>query len=184
MAGRAPVAQAASSAGVSPASTAKAGGIPKGRGFITPALQHRTGLIRLIHVARRDLAMADDSYRNIVAQCANGKTSSGDCDVAELEAVLKHLKACGFKVKPKAGGRPLADDGQSRKMRALWLELHAAGKVRDPSEAALAAFCKRHTGVEALQWLTAAQASRLIEHLKQWQRRTVAPASSPASVEA
>ncbi len=135
----------------------------------------RARLIRLIHVARRDLAMADDSYRNIVAQCANGKTSAADCEVDELEAVLRHLKACGFKVKPakaaKTATRALADDGQSRKLRALWLTLHQAGTVRDPSEAALAAFCKRHTGVEALQWLTAAQASRRIEHLKQWLAR-------------
>lgn len=161
MAVRAPVAQA------SRLRPPKSGGTPA----LQPRPADRLRLIRLIHVARRDLAMPDDSYRNIVAQVASGKTSSGDCDVDELEAVLKHLKACGFKVKPKAGGRPLADDGQSRKMRALWLALHDAGKVRDPSEAALAAFCRRHTGVEALQWLTAAQASRLIEHLKQWLAR-------------
>ena len=63
----------------------------------------RTHLIRLIHVARRDLDMADDTYRTLVAQLAAGKTSSADCTIPELERIIDHLKKAGFKVrKPKA----------------------------------------------------------------------------------
>ena len=131
----------------------------------------RTSLIRLIHVARRDLALDDDDYQAIIKAQASGKTSSADCSLEELESVVSHLKRCGFQVKPKAGVRKLADDSQSRKIRALWLSLHQVGTVRDPSEAALSKFCKRHTGVDSLQWVTSSQASRLIEHLKQWQLR-------------
>lgn len=36
----------------------------------------------------------------------------------------------------------MADDLQSNN-RALWLDLHAKGAVRNPSEAALASFAKR-----------------------------------------
>lgn len=135
----------------------------------------RARLIKLIHVARRDLAMAEDSYRAVIVGASKGRTSSSkDLLVPELETALDHMKRCGFHVKPgkKAQqSRPLANDLQSRKIRALWLELHQSGKVRDPSEAALASFLKRMAGVEALQWLNAAQASRIIEYLKQWQAR-------------
>lgn len=135
----------------------------------------RDRLIRLLHVARRDLAMAEDSYRALIVQVSGGRASSSkDLRVDELEAALTHMKRCGFRVKAGNGAashRPLASDDQSRKIRALWLELAATGAVRDPSEAALAAFVRRHTGVEALQWLTSHQASRIIEHLKRWRLR-------------
>lgn len=135
----------------------------------------RDRLIRLLHVARRDLAMAEDVYRAVIAQASGGRASSSkDLRLDELEAAITHMKRCGFRVRPGNGAastRPLAGDEQSRKIRALWLDLAAAGAVRDPSEATLAAFCRRHTGVEALQWLTSHQASRVIEHLKRWLRR-------------
>lgn len=138
----------------------------------------RVRLIKLIHVARRDLAMAEDSYRAVIVGASKGRTSSSkDLRVNELEAALDHMKRCGFSVKPAKKAqqsRPLANDQQSRKIRALWLSLHQAGKVRDPAESALASFVKRMTGVEALQWLTGAQASRIIENLKHWKDRVQA----------
>lgn len=56
-------------------------------------------------------------------------------------------------------------------MRGLWLELHELGYVEDPAESALAAWVVRETKVEALQWLTTAQAQQTIEKLKQWRDR-------------
>jgi phage gp16-like protein len=132
----------------------------------------RARLIKLLHVGRRELGMAEDSYRAVIASASQGRTqSSKDLRVSELESALEHLKKCGFVVAPAkkaATTRPLANDAQSRKIRALWLSLHGAGKVRDPSEAALVAFVGRMCRVDALQWLTSPQASRVIEHLKQW----------------
>jgi len=133
--------------------------------------EKRQRLIRLIHVGRRDLGMADDSYRAALMTIA-GKTSSADLTIPELERVLEHLKRCGFKVRSKGGTRALADDEQSSKIRALWLDLHAKGAVRNASEAALAAFVKRMTGVAALQWLSSKQSSEVIEMLKKWSERT------------
>lgn len=132
--------------------------------------QTRQKLIRLIHVAKRDLAMADDDYRGVLQSVA-GKASSADLSASELERVLAHLKRCGFKVRTNKGGRAQADDSQSRMIRGLWIELADLGVVHNRSEEALAAFVKRMTGVDALSWLTAAQASRMIEHLKQWRDR-------------
>jgi len=141
---------------------------------MSPARAHtlRPRLIRLIHVAKRDLAMDDDTYRALLVACT-GQESSTRLTDAELNTVLAHMKRRGFKVRHAAGKskRPLAQRLQDKKIRALWLSLHKMGAVRDSSEAALAAYIKRITGVDALQWLDIGQASRVIETLKQWQDR-------------
>lgn len=134
----------------------------------------RNRLIKLIHVARRELQMEDDTYRLMLAGIRelDGVTSTADLSVPNLMKVLDVLKQKGFKVRPnKAGKRPKADDRQSKKIRSLWLALHDLGAVRNPSEEALANFVQGRTGVAALQWLTTVQASQVIEHLKQWQSR-------------
>jgi phage gp16-like protein len=138
----------------------------------------RTRLIRLIHVARRELEMDEDTYRIFLANLPglDGATSCKDLAIPKLRLVLDAFKLRGFKVRPKAGAstnkRPLADDPQSKLIRHLWLKLHAAGAVRDPSEQALGAFVKAMTKVGALQWLSSYQASKVIEHLKSWLART------------
>ena len=139
-----------------------------------PSNPNRLRLIKLIHVARRELRMDADTYRLMLAgmKGLDGATSTADLSVPNLLRVLEQLKQKGFKVRPnKAGKRPLADDDQSKKIRSLWLALHDLGEVRDSSEAALAKFVLSMTRVSALQWLSTAQASRVIENLKQWQYR-------------
>ena len=61
-----------------------------------------------------------------------------------------------------------AVDGQIKKIRALWLELHGIGAVRNPSELALGRFVKRMVGVDYHGWLDIDNAQKVIEHLKQW----------------
>lgn len=136
--------------------------------------EQRKRLIRLIHVGKNELHMADDTYRGIVAAHANGKTSTADCTLPELDRVLAHIKSAGFKVrKPKAARpaerRPLDPSAEAAKARALWLWLHQVGIVKNPSEAALAAFAKRTCGVDALQW--ARRLDKLIEGIKAWSAR-------------
>ncbi|WP_097424989.1 regulatory protein GemA, partial [Escherichia coli] len=95
-------------------------------------------------------------------------------DTTQLNCVLESMKRKGFRVKPAgkaSSGLPLDNHPQSRKIRALWLEMAAAGIVRDRSENALARWIKRETGISALRWLNTEQASSVIEKLKKWQRR-------------
>ncbi|MGP8438774.1 regulatory protein GemA, partial [Paraburkholderia fungorum] len=98
-------------------------------------------------------------------------TSAGELDDAGRRAYLAHLKKLGFKPVRRAGERTQADDAQSRKIRAIWLTLHALGAVRNPSESALAAYVQRTTRVAALQWLNARQTETVIESLKKWAMR-------------
>ena len=125
--------------------------------------------IQLIKIAQKQLGMDDESYRDILFTLTR-KRSSTELDFAERKKVLSHFEACGFK-RTKPQTRKLADDPQSQKIRALWLQLHQEGKVRNPSESALAAFVKRQTGRDALQWLNGKEASGVIEDLKKWLAR-------------
>ncbi|WP_240920388.1 gp16 family protein [Metapseudomonas otitidis] len=140
-----------------------------------PPNPNRTRLIKLIHVGRRELGMDDETYRLMLAgmKGLGGATSTADLTVPNLYRVLEQLKQKGFKVRPnKNTKRPLAADPQSKKIRSLWLQLHAIGAVRDPAEEALTKFVHGMTQVEALQWLSSEQASQVIENLKKWLART------------
>lgn len=135
------------------------------------ATHQRQRLIRLIHVAKRDLAMDEETYRAAL-QRVGKKDSAAAMTIPELEKVLEHLKRSGFKVRSKRKpSRALALDAESRKIRALWLFLHQLGAVKNPAEEALAAYVKRITGVDALQWLSGDQSETLIETLKKWAMR-------------
>lgn len=130
-------------------------------------------LIQLIHIARSDLQMDEDTYRQML-QGLTGKASTKWMDNTQLNRVLESMKKKGFRIKPAGKAKsdlPLDNHPQSKKIRALWLEMAAAGTVRDSSEQALALWVKRETGISALRWLSNEQASSVIEKLKKWQRR-------------
>ncbi|WP_168224676.1 gp16 family protein [Rhodoferax aquaticus] len=130
----------------------------------------RKSELALIHMARSHFSMTRDDYVYVLRELT-GKESSADLNAVERERVIKHFKAKGFQVKPTGKAkqtRTLAQDAQSRKVRAIWLMLHVLGQVRDPSEVALAAYTKRMAKVDALQW---ANHFAVIEGLKGWAMR-------------
>lgn len=134
--------------------------------------------IKKIHALKGALQMDEDTYRLTLS--SYGVKSSTKLSVATADELLQDLegKALAAGVweqrkparKAKAT-RKLADDPQSKKIRALWIELHEAGKVKNSAEAALAAYVMRMTGVAALQWLNPKEASTVIEALKKWLAR-------------
>jgi phage gp16-like protein len=132
----------------------------------------------LLRVGKEQLGWDDEFYYGIWlpmqgATLKDGKYSASTLSNTQLFTALETMKGQGFKIKPGAKPqRKQADDAQSKKIRALWLDLHQAGVVRNPDESALAAYVKRQTGIAALQWLSTAQGSTVIEALKQWLQRT------------
>lgn len=133
----------------------------------------RNGLIGKIHVAKKQLALSDESYRALLKR-ATGKESCTDMDLGELEAVLTDMKRVGFKPRPKTKKKSMtaiAKSHQARKIRAFWLMLHNLGEIQDSSEEALGAFVGRTTKVESLQWLTTDQADQAIKALRGWLER-------------
>ncbi|MFU8924935.1 gp16 family protein [Acinetobacter puyangensis] len=138
--------------------------------------------IQLIHVAKSQLQLEDELYREIL-ESTTGKTSTTQMTIAQLEAVLDRFKQLGFTVesKNKSGVNNLASDDQSRLIRHLWLLLYNAGEVRNSSELALVAFVEKQAGVSALQFLSTDSASRVIERLKKWCNRKGVEITRPQS---
>jgi phage gp16-like protein len=128
-------------------------------------------MIAKINIARQQLGMIEDDYRQMVFT-ATGRTSLKELDDRQLETVIERLKALGFKPLPKAGGgRKPAAHPMARKARAMWISLHQLGLVRNPSEDALEAFAKRQLGCDRLIWARQSDAYRLIEALKAMAKR-------------
>lgn len=132
---------------------------------------YRNGLIKLIHVARRELNLDELAYRAILKAQGGGESLSS-MPIDGMTKVLDYLKAQGFKVRKTSGDRKQATGKDARKVRALWLFLHELGAVRDPSEAALTAYVKRIAKVDDMQWMRGSyRIEPVIETLKQWALR-------------
>lgn len=142
--------------------------------------------IKLIHIAKAALGMDEGSYRALLAAKGNGATSSKQLSAAQRQAVLQHLKACGFVVQPKPGSAAAKANGWARtaemtKLRALWWALADVGAVTRPADHqacddAIDAWAVRqlstHTPkLDALRFASGAQMRELIEALKKWCRR-------------
>lgn len=127
--------------------------------------------IKLIHIAKSQLNLDDDTYRHLLLNVTK-KTSTKDMTVWELEKVVTSLKTKGFKVtSSKKAGKITATEPVHKKIRSLWLELADAGVVKNRSEKAINSYVKRITGVEVMDWLNTVQAMRVIESLKCWLAR-------------
>lgn len=135
--------------------------------------QQRNSDLAKIHIAKQQLGMDDDSYHTVLMTIGRVK-SAADLDTYGRSAVLEHLKHLGFKSKTRKGHTKAANHPQDKKIRALWLDLAAAGAVKDASEAALLSYVRRMTGCERLEWITNKQAATVIESLKSWRARVTA----------
>ncbi len=138
----------------------------------------RANLIKLNHVAKRKLALDDDTYRAFLSGVVSGKTSCRAMRISELEAVLKALEERGFKKTKLSRPQPKAAPVVTDKIRVIWLIMRRQGFVFDGTDTALNAFVKRTTsirnggeGVARLEWLRGDQASTVLESLKRWHMR-------------
>lgn len=125
---------------------------------------NRRGLLALVHCARKDLALSEDTYRAML-QNIGGAESSRDLSDVDLGRVVDHLKRLGWK--PKSGGKH-GSTPVVRKIWALWTDLEKRGALKNPTRPALRAYVQRLTGVEEPEWLNPAQARKVIENLKSW----------------
>lgn len=131
--------------------------------------EHRKD-IQLIHIAKQQLGMDDDTYRAMLWACARVKSST-ELDFAGRKKVLDHLKGCGFKT-TKAAARPApAKDkaAQVGKIRALLIQLdgkpdtYADGMARNMFK------------VERFEWCTPEQLGKIVAALSyQIKRRKAA----------
>lgn len=143
-----------------------------------------------IHIGATALGLirgADkDGYYTMLWSIARVK-SAAELDHAGRRRVLEHLRAAGWDdpgdraYRARAGQRRAAAvKPQAQKIRSLWLALAEAGHLQNASESGLRAYVQKQSaiydpnrhGYSAPELLPSPVAQRVIEHLKQWCRRT------------
>lgn len=113
--------------------------------------------IQLIHIAKQQLGMDDETYRAMLWSVATVKSSS-ELDWAGRKKVLDHLKGCGFKVTSRPA--PAKDKAALvSKIRALLITLdnkpdtYADGMARNMFK------------VDRFEWCTPEQLGKIVAAL-------------------
>ena len=118
--------------------------------------------LALVHLAKKEVGLDDDSYRDLLRQAA-GVGSSRDLDDTGFAAVMERFKQLGFvstAARQNLAGRhwTMASDGQVAKLRKLW-EAYTDGKGNDTT---LGKWLDRQGWASALRFLGAPEAQKAI----------------------
>ena len=143
------------------------------------APDRRNGDLAAIHIAQKALGLSKEDAQALKLGIT-GKASAADMTVPQRRMVLAHLSTlqaiAAGKPKPVYTGQRRSlersendpQDDRWAKARALWTQLAQAGQVNADTDAALTAYVKRQTRVEAWRFLNAYQINTVIESLKRW----------------
>jgi hypothetical protein len=89
--------------------------------------RRRHGLLALVHIAKRELALRDDEYRDVLKYW--GVKTSAEMSIPELEELVKYFESLGFKKKVSADRDLGSGVGQITALRErVWAE---AGKLKN-----------------------------------------------------
>lgn len=121
-----------------------------------------------IHIARKDMALEEESYRALLCR-VTGQTSAKELTDAQLQSVISEFERLGWE--PERFQRfAAANRPDVRKVFAIWRSLKGHLECRG-SRDGLRAFVQRQVGVSDPNFLNGAQAQKVIEALKAMQRR-------------
>lgn len=140
-----------------------------------------------IHIARKDLALDEETYHQIIRDIGGaGSGSSADLSPLGRARVLKHFQTNGWKSKRRKAEKRIANSGeilaselQVQWIRKAWSSMAEAGALQNPTEQGLRAWVKsssrryhpNRAGYSTSEFLPEWVAQRAIEHLKQWAAR-------------
>lgn len=122
-----------------------------------------------IHIAKKDLNISDDAYRDILSMNFD-VTSSKFLSPARADKLLAFFRAKGWR--PKRSRKKDKDfnvtysDRQHRKVQALWITLGKAGIIRNRGDKAMNSFVKRLTGKDNLRWCRNEDCQILVQALE------------------
>ncbi|HOV99269.1 MAG TPA: regulatory protein GemA [Bacteroidota bacterium] len=151
--------------------------------------------IQLIHIAKSQLKLDDETYRAMLA--GFGVESSKDLDYSDAEKLLDQLRSAGFKISPKKNDRierygwgrntyenlkqktAIKVDGRKVEIESRKANYASPAKLRkieilwrihsrNKTDKGLQSFCKRITGLDDITFLSNELANKLInaiEHL-------------------
>lgn len=122
--------------------------------------------IALVHVAKRQLGLDEDSYRDILRRWGNVE-SSADLDPVAFECVMIRMEQLGFRstwTKRTFGDRhaSMASAAQVNLIRTLWEKYAPA----DTDETGLNGWLSKYHHVSALRFLSADKAKAVLPALK------------------
>jgi phage gp16-like protein len=122
---------------------------------------NRKTLIARIHIAKKDLGLDDDTYREML-NAATGQTSCKDMHISDLFKVMEHLKQLGYKSKRSGyGKRPNPAQGN----KALMSKVEALLADRKLHWNYAHSMAKHMYGVEKVDWLESEQLISVITAL-------------------
>jgi phage gp16-like protein len=139
---------------------------------VTAAPDHRRRELALIHIAKKQLDLDDDTYRAMLWTVGRVH-SSGDLDYAGRQRVLEHLRACGFKARGH-GKKPTVRADRAAQLSKIEALLADAGLPWDyltHGKDGKPSMVKRICRVEKIEWCSAEQLGKLIAALVIAQRR-------------
>lgn len=137
---------------------------------------YKTRELAKIHIAKKALAMDDDTYRDMLNQVA-GVSSSKDLTATGRAKVLEHLKQIGFKGKKTYTQRPHSADNKAQLLKIEaqladmglpWDYLTARQQGKDGKTLSMV---ERLTGVKRLEWCNKAQLGKVIAALAIHQKK-------------
>ena len=120
--------------------------------------KYRREELAKIHIARKDLGLDDEIYRDMLWSVAKVH-SSGDADSTGRRAILEHLKKCGFAAQKKAGKNPVGIyPGKPRNMetgdrKALLEKIEALLAEANRPWSYVDGMAKRMFKTEKVEWL-------------------------------
>ncbi len=140
--------------------------------------RQRKAMLAKLHLAKKELALTDDSYRDVLRRIT-GLDSSKTMRPDQLDAVLKEFERLGWK--PKQAVKRSATP-QVRMIHAVWKDIV---KLQGHGDAAgLRAFVQRQTkteqhpeGIASPEFLRGEMAKRVLEGLKGWRERLLRSAA-------
>jgi hypothetical protein len=122
--------------------------------------------LQLLHVAKRQLGIADDEWRALLSRVA-GVVSSADLDDFGFQRVIGELNRLGFRstsARRNFGHRPgFATPAQINAIRGYWREFHGP----DPDDSALNGWLFHYHRVSALRFVSSEKAAKVLPALKQ-----------------
>jgi len=118
--------------------------------------ERRNGLLALVHIAKKEIPLSDDEYRDVIAYW--GVRSSADMSIPELEELVKYFESLGFKKKVSDPRDPGSGVGQ---IKALQERIRAEAKKLSNGEQRLKGLVKKIAKADDLK------ACRNIKKLKQ-----------------
>jgi hypothetical protein len=93
-------------------------------------LKQRHKLLALVHIAKKEIPLRDDEYRDVIAYW--GVRSSADMSIPELEELVKYFESLGFKKKVTDPRDPGSGVGQIKALQERVKE--EAGKLNNGEE--------------------------------------------------